>query len=724
MNPAFRRPTLRRYQVNRDLAILLLTVAACAIPFLSQPFHMDDNFYMDMARNALLKPLYPNDIPYVFEGRSFQDMGSHSHPPLMTYFLALNMKFAGEGPGKEWVYHSSAIIFPLLAVFSFYFLAARFVERPLWPSLLLACSPLFTVMQHNLMTDVPTLAFWLAAIACFLWAADTESRGLYLLSATFQFAAMFTSYQSAALIPLLGFYQLRRRGSRFGWVSLVVPIAGMAAWFGLNYLHYHRFLLLDTTGFVRAHSGGFWVPALIRTIAVVQYQGWLVVFPAFLFFVFARGLRGRVLSLIILGSVYLTQFLIPVLAPSHLPYRLLDKAIFAVGLAAGSAVMLRMACFLSDSLRDRETDLGYDFVDSQFLGLWYWGVLAYCLLLFIDGSARYILPLVPPLLIYYFRWLEIAETIEYRLPSRPAMGAAMAASGSLVFSLAWGMLLSQADLEFARVYPRAARDCARISGSMTSFFGGEWGFRYYFRQEGFRQLPSDDSAVPGGSWLARPKLALPYDVSAALNSMTVPVQTLNYDISTPIRLLDWQTPAGFYSTGWGLIPFSLSGKSLELIEMRQVDFLVERLPLTRIQTGSTVLPWPGYLEIQGRSPLALLVKPEACISYPWDAEDGLDLELLCGVAPQDYDDKDRLICEFEIRRLDGGGKELSRSKCSLQPGVHKEDRGWQTIRIRLAPRSGSGDLLELSFRTIPPGAPVTGAFAEALLRPVLNPAIR
>ena len=174
MNTWPAKSRLRASTVNWHLALLVLIVGVCAAPFLGQPFHIDDNFYMDMARNALVNPWHPNDTPYVFEGRLLQDMGSHSHPPLQTYFLAILQKCFGEGPGKERVYHSFALIYPILAVISFYFLAARFFARPLWPALALACSPLFLIMQHNLMADVPTLALWLAAVSTFVYATDSR----------------------------------------------------------------------------------------------------------------------------------------------------------------------------------------------------------------------------------------------------------------------------------------------------------------------------------------------------------------------------------------------------------------------------------------------------------------------------------------------------------------------------------------------------------------------
>ncbi len=709
MRPFIQSPSLKRHQVHRDLALLVVAVAVCAMPFLSQPFHMDDNFYMDMARNAQAKPLYPNDVPYVFEGHSLPDMGSHSHPPLQTYFLAALRHFFGEGPGKEWIYHLCSLVFPLLAVLALYFVAARFLERPLWPSIVFACCPLFLVMQHTLMTDVPTLAFWLAAIAFFLWAADRRSTLLYAASSLFQFLSMFASYQSVVLVPLLGIYQLKRRAGAKGWFFLLPAPLVLAGWFVMNYFHYHRWLLADTMGYVESRHAASLSVLWTKLLALLEYQGWLILFPFFFLYAFGRSLKGRFLALAALFAVYFCQFRIP-------EYRLVDKLIFVVGMVAGVFVVWRLAAFWADSFRDGEMALGIAPPEAQFLGFWYFGVLAYCLLLFTEGSARYILPLVPPVLICFFRQLEVVEVTEYRLPSRPLLNSAMLASGSLVLSLAWGLSLSQADLEFARIYPRAASEFAKITKGMTSYYGGEWGFRYYFSQAGVQQLPLDESHVRGGSFLALPKLALPYDVPWDLRSMTMPLQTLTYEPATPLRTLDWQTPAGFYSTGWGLIPFSFSQRILEEVELRQVNFLVERLPWSRVEGTASVRPWPGYLLIQEKGPLAVLAKPGTKIIYPWAEQDPLMLEMLCGVSPDADADGLARTFTFSVRGLDSAGRILCTWTRTLQPGTRKGDRGWIAVRLQLGGRKRGTESLELAYESNDRASTTTGAFAEAILR--------
>ncbi|MBZ5498514.1 MAG: hypothetical protein LAP85_19125 [Acidobacteriia bacterium] len=708
MKASTRYPAWQRFQVHRDLALLVLVVIGCAVPFLSQPFHMDDSFYMDMARGARAHPLHPYDVPYDFGGFHVPDMASHSHPPLQAYFLAVVQRFAGEGEGREWIFHTVALLFPLLAAVSMYFIAAVFVERPIWPSLVMSVCPLVLIMEHTLMADLPTLAFWLAASACFLWATELSRKGLYVASALFQFAAMFASYQAIALVPLLGFYHIRKRGRAAGWFSLLLPLAGMCAWLGVTSAHYGRLVLRDTFAYVQSNQAA--APGLLGTkaLALLQYQGWLIVFPFFLLYIFARGMKGRVFGLALLVSIYAAQAEVP-------GYRIVDKAIFVVGLVTGLFITVRMLALLRKAfVRGTDEVFGFTRVEAQFIALWYFGVAAYCLILFTGGSARYILPLVPPLLIFFFRWLEVSEVSEYRSDRSPILNSAMVASGSLVLSLAWGLFLAQADFEFARIYPRAAAAFSRLSSGLDSYVTGEWGFRCYFARIGAEPLPARESSVRGGSLLVKPKLAMPYDAPADLVSMTIPYASLSFDLRTPFRTMDWRTPAGFYSTAWGLIPFSLSAQSLETLEIRQVSFMVERLPWARLESASGVMPWPGLVPIGGGT-TAVLAKPGTRITYPWELRHSMLLNLQIGVLHDGASAGDTVF-EFEILHCDARGKILSRIEKGLCPGTRKEDREWQPVRLLLPASVAAGETLAFRYGASGPSG-ITGAFAQALLTP-------
>jgi len=710
MKAITRAPDLRHPGVQRGLALLFLIVCACAMPFLGQPFHMDDNFYMDMARNARVNPLFPNDTPYIFIGEYGPDVGSHSHPPLQTYLLAALQSLFGEQPGVEWIYHLCSLIFPLMAVFSAYFLAARFVERPLWPSLLLAAAPVFQVMSRNLMTDVPTLAFWLAAAACFVWGIDLEKKSLLAASSFFQFGAMFASYQAVALSPLLGFYLLRRRRNAAAWIALAVPLALLAIWFGLTSAHFGRLILADTVDYVRSREAVSLGVMTTKLVALLQYQGWLVLFPLLLLYALARGLKGRLLALAALASTYLAQTLVP-------EYRLLDKIIFVTGAVAGVFSLAQMAALAKCSFFSTGEAAGFDRKDGQFLSLWYFGVVCYCLILFTEGSARYILPLLLPFLMVFFRRLEVAETAEYRQPVRPYISAAMVASGSLVLTLAWALTLAHADWELARIYPRAAADARQAAGALPWYFGGEWGFRYYARQSGGLQLPRDESEVEGGGLVVRPRLALPYEMQAALSSMTMPFESFTYHVGTRLRTIDRQSPAGFYSTGWGMIPFSFSDQPAEVVEILQVSFLAARLPDARIECESPIHPWPGYVRVGDRNELALLLESGTRVVYPWAAEAPLELEVRCGIGSVRGGASPGARYYFELQQRDARGRVLSRTGRSIGAQSGAGSDAWPALRFRLQPAAESGQTLELYFRA-EDGDSAVGAFAGGALRPL------
>jgi hypothetical protein len=231
-----------------------------------------------------------------------------------------------------------------------------------------------------------------------------------------------------------------------------------------------------------------------------------------------------------------------------------------------------------------------------------------------------------------------------------------------------------------------------------------------------RQLPPDETLVRGGAFLISPTLALPYDVPAGLLSMTMPFQSFSYPVGTPLRTLARESPAAFYSTHWWLLPFSLSRANLEFIEVRQVNYMIEQLPLAKIETTSSERPWPGYLRLQGESPLAILARPDTEILYAWNLEESLYLDLRVGISPESYREGQEFPCEFEIRQCDANGAVLRSYRSVLDPGLRKEDRVWQPVRLELRSRREGVETLEFRYSSRIKAGSI--AFAGGYLRKV------
>jgi len=322
--------------------------------------------------------------------------------------------------------------------------------------------------------------------------------------------------------------------------------------------------------------------------------------------------------------------------------------------------------------------------------------------------------MLPPLLLCFFRVLERSEIHEYRLPKR-LLNSALLASGSVVISLIWGLALSRADQGFAEIYPQAAADVGGIADKIRSYSSGEWGFRYYLGRKGAGALPADTSLVRGGQFVVVPKLAQPNEIPADLRSILISVQTLSYRPETPLRVLDRQTHAGFWSTGWGLIPFSFSRQILEQVEVFQINFMAKQLPWAYIETASGINPWPGYVTLDGQSPLAILAKPGTSIRYPWTVDHPARLELQCGVSPESYKNGSDRAFEFAIGQLGRDGNVLAENRITLRPGIGEGDQSWQPVRMDLVPERES--VLYFRYNSDNGANRGVGAFAQSLVRP-------
>src|SRR5450759_596882 len=178
---------------RKSLLLLVGLVLLIRLPFLHQAIQGDDHIYITEAQHALVDPLHPNDVKYVFLGDQV-DLRGHSHPPGNAWPLAGLLLLFGDV--YEVPFHAGYIVFSMIAVWAMWSLARRFSERPLWATLLFLAVPAFVVNGGSLEADLPFLAFWMASIALFL-------SGRLMLAALAMAAAAMMAYQAVFLIPVL-----------------------------------------------------------------------------------------------------------------------------------------------------------------------------------------------------------------------------------------------------------------------------------------------------------------------------------------------------------------------------------------------------------------------------------------------------------------------------------------------------------------------------------------
>lgn len=251
----------------RGLWLALGLVLLIRAPFLGGAVQGDDHIYLSAATHALIEPLHPNNVKYVFRGETV-DLRGHPHPPLVAWTLAGLIAVFGDV--KEVPFHAAFLIFSLIATAAMWSLARRFSSHPLWATLLFAAVPPFVINGNSFETDVPFLAFWMLAIALFVSGRFWTSAGAMVL-------ASLTAYQAILLCPILAVYLWLHPGDRRRWLVLLAPPATI--------LLYNLFERFSTGALPATVLSGYLtiyetLQAKLQNALMLFIHSWFIVFPA------------------------------------------------------------------------------------------------------------------------------------------------------------------------------------------------------------------------------------------------------------------------------------------------------------------------------------------------------------------------------------------------------------------------------------------------------------
>jgi hypothetical protein len=475
-------------------ALVVLFFMIMHTPFLGQAFHMDDAIYLILARNVSRNPAFPQDVGVHVEGIWADDLASMEHPPLTTYILAAGAWLARGF--SEVPLHALFLVFTAVLGFSMYSLSSRFTCHPLAATALLLSAPVVFVMSNTLMTDLPHLALWVLAIALFTRGVDEEKAHWVHTGAAAAAVATYISPAALSLVPLLALYAFLKKRPRYGMPAILLPFLAQGFWWLANYSHYGRF----TPGFVFhyyfASERVLALQALSRkSLYAVLAVGGLTVSPVvFCCTPFRRFLwLGLPLGV---GTAVVSE---------ARDYPWLLVAAFVLFFACGFAAI---AGSLSHVFKQGGADAGR--TAECFLAIWLLGALLLAVLFYMTGSARYLLPAVPPLVLLAVRRLEASmDASRFRIVG----GAAILTT--CLLSLALGV----ADFRFAEVYRDFASHLKSVPdlGTRRIWFTGEWGLRAYLEPIGGQELGRRDARPRPRDLLVVPSLAVPYSTLFSKN---------------------------------------------------------------------------------------------------------------------------------------------------------------------------------------------------------------
>lgn len=528
---------------RRDLAVVAAFALACGLCLWGKPWHVDEPFFLAIARQVLRDPLHPLAFDFNWYGRSQPMAEINNTPPLLPYLLAGALRLSGGGE-----FATRALLFPLdlAAAWGLLALAALFLRRPLLPTLVLLAGPAWALNLSHAMAERLMAAFAFPALWRLAVAVEERDERAWRQSAVLAALAVASKYNAVFLLGPAVVYA-RAGGVPWrrvaGW--LAVAPAGALAWLAWN-----RVQGVGSVGAAWAVTAqaaeGFWSSPAHEARALLGFVGGCGIATA----LWAPALRpGRRIAAATAAAAAVLLWprldLAPVVRPG-------DRALaFALcwGVLASWAALLR-------GPRERGTALWASWAAAVLLLQWrYWSVL-----------ARFILFALPPLVLWAAVRLE--RTWEAgRL--RRLQAATLALTAALAAAVAW------VDWRYCASQKDFAAQVARehLANGRRVWVAAHWGLQEYLVAAGAHPL---DAAA--GGWDA----VKPGDVVVLTRLSTqgprpsrpvrADVRAIAVESALPLRHMSgWSGEGGFYSSVMGFLPWSISSEPLE--EMTIVEVL-------------------------------------------------------------------------------------------------------------------------------------------------------
>lgn len=508
---------------------------------MGKAFHMDEPFFLAIARQILRDPWHPFAFDYNWYGKAVPMSSINNTPPLLGYLLAGAYRLTG---GGEAAMRLAFLPFDLAASLGLYLLAARFLKSPLLPTLIVIASPAYMINMNHLMAEKVMAGFAFPSLYALVRGTDEDRPGWIWASAALFAAALLAKY-NAIFIALPAFFYLWRR----------VPLGRLAGYFAAAGLPLLCYLLANELSKGGALGSAFsvtsdsskmfwsaWSHKLRSFLAFTGGCGVVTVFwPALL----ARPPRALWWTCAAAAAVLFLPWFD--LAPIVRPIDRWTGVLFSLG------TMIAMVSLYRGSGPGSRLWRPWVASVSVLLLFFYWSIL-----------ARLVLFLIPPLV------FSLAEALEARWPAsrlRRLQAASLAGVAALSFAL------SYVDFQYASAQKTIARRVAAdyAGKGRRLWCAAHWGLQHYMEEAGGVELDWSK-----GGW----DLVKPGDVVVVtkVNSNILKpkrgfranVHETRLGCAVPLRLISgWSGEAGFYSNVSGFLPYSLSAEPLE--EFRVVE---------------------------------------------------------------------------------------------------------------------------------------------------------
>jgi 4-amino-4-deoxy-L-arabinose transferase-like glycosyltransferase len=535
--------TVKRILVN-PLVILSGVTLLCLVPFVNKAFQIDDTLFIAAAKQIQSNPanFYGFNINWYGVEESMANITKN--PPLTCYYIALVAKLFG---WSEVALHMAFLVPALAVVLGSFYLAKQLCSQPMLAVMAGVLTPVFLVSSTNVMCDTMMLAFWVWAVAGWVWGMDKNKWSGLLISAVLIAVCALTKYFGMSLILLLFVYSVAKKQKIGTWVLyLLVPVAILAFYQWATFALYGRGLLTDAASYTSelrssfdpgaellwgglvglAFAGGGIITVLFYAPLLWSWRILISSVALMLLFVFSLDSVGKI------GGFSIRHY-------NVVRWDILIQ--FGLMLLAGIGIIWLA---VEDLYKCRDCK-------ALLLFLWVLGTFFFAGFVNWTVNGRSVLPIAPAVGILLVRVLDRkGET------SRQIKDWRLA--GPLILTAIVALSVCWADYTLADTARQAAKkihETYKNRQSVVVWFQGHWGFQYYMEGYNGRAVDFDRSMPRRGDVIAFPTNNT-YQ-RTLLKDRTFLVGVFNF---IPCRWLSTMNPllgAGFYSNRkWGPLPFA------------------------------------------------------------------------------------------------------------------------------------------------------------------------
>lgn len=542
-----------------DYLTILIVICFLTIPFIGKSFHIDDYIYSYGAKQILTDPLKPLGGYQNLFGQVMPTYHFTQHPPIISYYIALVEIISGKL--KESNLHLAFLFFSFLAFLAIYFFAARFCQHPLGIALLIISTPAFLVMAHNIMTEISFLAFYFTSVTAFIYGIDKRKLSFLLISSFSLIVTCFIQYRGLILLPILFLYSFLTQKNLWKFIYLLLPAPILfIIWSLLNYYDYGVIHFLDAWGWIEFKPERL----LQNTISYLSFIGGGTIFPLFSIFIARKGF-GRKFQVV---AIAITTLVVVVFYLKDYPTS--EQLLFVLFFVTGCFLFAYAIPSLNNPLIFLRPDNKIDNANvkqKEDLFLLTLLIIPFLsqIILNLFASVRSLLIIFPILIVMAFRKMELSNLYK-------PVGIKKLLIIGITLTLFSGIAVSIADWQYANCYRETAGIVKKYRQPHNRiFFSGEWGFRYYMEKNGYKYLLTNDNSAQLGDIVIIPSIPCPSPLHPDLLARLKIIDTIIYNSKFPIRVMNGEAHAGFYSDGWGLLPYSFSTVPLETFKIYQVE---------------------------------------------------------------------------------------------------------------------------------------------------------